>query len=173
VNQGGATASVSNSLLGLLIPSNSGVTVRYIYQPAPSTPWRVAAKINIAACDINYFHTGLVIADSSGKLITLDVGGGTSAPFSLEVAHWTNYTTYGAQVGKGFLAGSVCYLSLEDDGTNITYWFSPDGVNWIQIAQESRTAFLASGPTRVGLMGDMESTYGPVLLSCDWFRRTL
>lgn len=43
-------------------------------------------------------------------------------------------------------ATDTIWLKAEDDGTNLIFSASIDGVTWIQLASESRTAYVAGGP---------------------------
>ena len=74
-NQGGATASVGNSLLTLQDPPNPGNDFRVVYQHVPAPPWTVVTKIE--AMDMvsysNWAQVGLVLIDGSGKAITCDL----------------------------------------------------------------------------------------------------
>ena len=175
-NQGSATASVSNSLLGLQTPGHSGPQLRYIYQAAPATPWRITAKcltFNGNNGASNFVHNGMLLGDTSAKLETLDIASSGNNTTGIGVNRWTNATTYSAGEGIGFWTSNPTYLSIEDDGINLTFWSSPDGVNFMQQYQESRTAWFASGPTKIGLFLDVETVPAYALLSCDWIRRVL
>ena len=41
---------------------------------------------------------------------------------------------------------------MSDDGVNLTFFISYDGVNFIQGAQVARTSFMAGGPDQVGIV---------------------
>ncbi|HEX4381225.1 MAG TPA: hypothetical protein VH022_14380 [Candidatus Acidoferrum sp.] len=173
VNQGPASAIVSNSQLSLIAPAHSGDSLRVITQPAPSTPYQVRAKVALTfPSTANFANAGMVFYDSvSGKLIGIHF---STSP--VIIGEWNSTTSFNSNpsgtswpVG----AGPWCYLQMEDDGTHLTFWLSTDGVNFVQQYQASRTAFLPSGPNAVGLFSDSNNATWGAILSCQWFRRTL
>lgn len=177
VNQGAATATVGNNILFMTAPVNAGTNIRFIYQAAPGTPWQVTAKIALDFPFAAQGNAGLVLADATGKLIFLGMNfAGTN--FNLDVLRYTNVTTFSAAAFTGAWAqvnamtGGWFWLSIKDDGANLTYYFSTDSVNYQPLLVESRTAFLTAGPTRVGLLIDAENSLA-LSLSCEYFRRTL
>lgn len=44
----------------------------------------------------------------------------------------------------------IVWMEIEDNNTNVIFKLSADGVNFITIGQESRTAFMAGGPDEIG-----------------------
>ena len=175
VNQGGGTATIAGSRLGLVAPNNSGQSYRYIYKAAPSTPWRVTMQMQVLGIDQNYWNCGLLISDGT-KLMVVGGSGNVSNIGTIGVQEWTSTTAFSASVGAAYWnPGGIVYVSVEDDGTNLTFWTSPDGIHFTQLYQAARGAFLSTGPTRVGIGVDMENnTSGSsLLLVSDWFRRVL
>jgi hypothetical protein len=177
INQGTATATVANSYLTISNAGN-GVTnsISAIYQAAPATPWTVVAKISlIARIAANFPEVGLFLMDSvSSKVIFFEMAGNNPGEV-LNIAHFTNPTTFGAVVfTESFPLKNYLYLKIQDDGTNLKYSVSPDGQAYVQMFSEGRTSFLTNGANRVGLGVNPAVTIaqGPVALSCDWFRRT-
>ena len=172
VNQGSATATLSKSILALECPTSASTAWHYIYQAAPSTPWEVQAKCAfLAGFPTNFWSAGLVLSDSSGKIIHF----GPSVNINVKVQYYNSPTSFNSSPSGSLPDSSnnaLLYLRVKDDGMNLTFWFSMAGSGWHQFAQLSRTAFLASGPTRVGLGVDSENSE-IVLLECDWFRRTV
>lgn len=62
----------------------------------------------------------------------------------------SNEASYSGAVSLGQIkSDSIQWIKLADDGTNLTYSWSRDGVNWITLATNARTSFFASGPTQV------------------------
>lgn len=173
VNQGSVTSSQANSILRLYCPKASGDNKHCIVQTAPATPWESTMKLwFLAPGGTTYPIGGAVLRDSSGKLIAYDYEWTTG----IRIARYNSPTSFNANTfnfsSPGYLSLPY-YLKIKDDGTNLTYSYSMDGSAFLQLFQESRTAFLASGPTQVGLVLDANQTSFDVQLSCDWFRRTL
>lgn len=178
VNQGSATATVSKSILFMTSPAHAGTNIEYIYQTAPSTPWQVDAKIAfLYFSNNNAAITGLVLSDGTGKIILFGLL--YNAGLAIDVVRYTNPTTFSftpfsnSSAQANNVAATWVWLRVKDDGVNVIYSISIDGVNYFQMFSESRTAFLLGGPTRVGLAVDAENGSSAVSQSCDYFRRTL
>jgi len=181
-NQGGATASVGNSLLTLQDPPYSGNDLRVIYQNVPAPPWTVVTKI--VAMDMvsyaNWAQAGLILVDpSSGRAITCDVSVRTTAPtFGFEFSNWSSGTSWSSFASSNGIVGTTpsmtfpLWLKVQDDGTNITCSFSRSGVLYFPVGTASRTAWLSSGPTGVGLMVGSNGTNAVVNGTYEYFRQT-
>jgi hypothetical protein len=172
VNQGSTTATVANSLLCISTPAHSGISWSYIYKAAPGTPWQIVIQWCPMHLAQNYCNSGLVISDSSGKMAIVSMGNGAGY-LNCGVLRYNSPTSYSSEPSYTYNISIPAYLSIKDDGTNLYYYCSNDGHNFLLMYQESRTAWFTSGPTRVGVGLDLESGNGPSLVSCDWFRRTL
>lgn len=174
-NQGSATATVANGYLKLYDPAHAGDAKKYIYQATPGTPWEVTAKVCTVGKMANYIVGGVVISDATGKLIVFNSGyDATPDTYMLAVTRYNSVSSFnGYAQDWPQPAGVPIYMRIKDDGTNLTYSYSRDGAHFFQFLQQSRTTFLASGPTRVGLVVDANSCGSDAMLTCDWFRRTL
>jgi hypothetical protein len=87
----------------------------------------------------------------------------TKSDVVFSVDTYTNPTTFNsnyAVVSAGFLRGSVIWLSMLDDGTDLTWSYSNDGQNYTVITTQSRTNFLALGPNQVGFAINSNTTAG-------------
>ncbi len=180
-NQGGATASVGNSLLTLQDSPDPGNDFRGIYQHVPAPPWTVVTKIE--AMDMvsysNWAQVGLVLIDGTGKAITCDLSVRTSGPtFGFEFSNWNSGTSWNSFASSGGIVGTTpsvafpLWFKLQDDGTNITCSFSRSGTLYFPVGTASRTAWLSSGPTGVGLMVGSNGTNAVVNGTYEYFRRT-
>ena len=155
-----------------------------VYQTAPSTTWEVTAKIksfnNVVE---DYHHAGIVLSDSTGKLVTWKLGTAAShaGVFSFVSDWWTNATTYSSAVSGCDTIGTAppvpiggfYYLRVKDDGTDLTFSYSLTGQNFVINCTQARTAYLSSGPTRVGLMIGNNNSTRDTGVNFGWFRRTL
>ncbi len=158
-NQGGASASLGNSLITLTDPPNTGPDVRGIYQTAPTPPWTVVAKL--VALDMasytNYAAVGMVLVDGSGKAITCAMSVRSTSPtFGFDLSYWNNGSSVNSSpTGALDTMATVVfplYFKMQDDGTNITCSFSRTGTTYFQLAEVNRTQWLPSGPQGVGLL---------------------
>lgn len=179
-NQGGATSTLGHSLLTLQDPPTSGGDTRGIYQHLPAPPWTVVTKV--VAMDMvtysNWAQMGLMLVDSSGKAITCDLSVRSSSPtFGFEFSNWSSGAGWSNFINGGpiGLAPSITFplwFKLQDDGTNITCSFSRTGVLYFQIGSASRTAWLSSGPTGVGIFIGSNGSNSIVNGTYEYFRQT-
>lgn len=171
-NQGGASAAVSNGRVLLTGTSQSGVQWRIVEQNAPSTPWTVTAKLVGQIFGANFASAGLVVVDSvSGRLIRW--GPSWDVPWKSMVTRYTSVTAWSAHSFSstfGFGHVSPAYLRIADDGTNLTFWWSGDGLTFTRVYSEGRTAFLTNAADKIGLGVHSEGSPPIPALSCDWFR---
>lgn len=172
-NQGTGTAAVSNGSLQLTALAAAGNNMKSIIQTAPATPWEFTALVYRASRGGNFTNAGLIAMESStGKrmIIGLNFNSGEI----VQVDKYTNANTFGvtAATESGARIGKA-YLRVVDNGTNLIWYYSQDGIAWIQLYSEARTAYMAGGPNRIGLATESNSAAFTVINSCAWFRRTV
>lgn len=178
-NQGGATATVANSLVTLTAPANTGLDTRGIFQNVPAPPWTVVAKL--VALDMatytNYAQTGMFLVDASGKAITCDLSVRTTTPtFGFDLGYWNDGGSWN-QSPSGIVDITPTlvfplWFKVQDDGTNITCSFSRTGIMYFQVGSVPRTAWLNSGPTGVGLLIGSNDSNAVVNGTFEYFRQT-
>lgn len=177
VNQGSVTASFSNGYLQMAIAaSNAGAdNIAMIVKTAPSTPWEVTCKVYMVSYNQNWLGGGIILRESStGKLIMF--GPAFYSSRGLDVSTWNSTGSNASDSTGGPLHYGAHYLRCRDNGTNLIFSWSPDGISYSQYDSRSRTAFLASGPNQVGLGYNTHVPIGgggPVAMDVDFFRRTL
>lgn len=177
-NQSTSTATLANSLLTLSVPAAAGTAMNGITQPTPPGPWTVVLKVN--AMDLipirPYPFAALVLSDSTGKIIMFCVSfRDVNATLALSVDYWTNATNYSGI--SPFSATKLpsyfpWWLKVQDDGTNLNFFYSGTGSVYTQILSVSRTAFLPAGPTKVGIGVGSDGANTPVNAVFDYFRQT-
>ena len=178
-NQGGASASLGNSLVTLLAPPNPGQDTRGIYQAAPAPPWTVVAKL--VALDMasyaNYAQVGILMVDGSGKAITCDMSVRSTTPtFAFDISYWSSGSLWNS-TPTGVLDTTAAivfplYLKVQDDGTHITCSFSRTGTTYFQIGEVNRNQWLPSGPLGVGLIIGSNGSNQVVAGTYEYFRQT-
>jgi hypothetical protein len=177
-NQGGATAALGNSLLTLQAPANGGNDTRGIYQNVPAPPWTVVTEL--VAMDMasyaNYAQVGFFLTDGSGKAITCDLSVRSIIPtFAFDMSYWNSGSSFGSTpTGELYEMPVVSFplwFKVQDDGTNITCSFSRTGTLYFPIGSVSRTAWLASGPTGVGLLIGSNGSNAVVNGTYEYFRQ--
>lgn len=174
VNQGSATAAISNGQVFLNCPAGSSGNFRYVYQAAPSTPWTVVMPMRTMWKIASFANFGLILSDSTGKFYVFGMSedriGATP-----NLGTWNSPTSANVNNNNNLNlpSNAKMYYAVQDDGTNLNFSVSYTGASgtFFQAYTVSRTAFLASGPTRVGFGCDSENSF-QVSVNSDWFRRT-
>ena len=178
-NQGGASASLGNSLVTLQAPPNAGADTRGIYQTTPAPPWAVVAKL--VALDMatytNYAQVGILMVDGSGKAVTCGMSVRSTSPtFGFDVSYWNSGSLWSdSPTGSIDIMPTVVfplYFKVQDDGTHITCSFSRTGTTYFQVGEVNRTQWLPSGPQGVGLLIGSNSSNQVVAGTYEYFRQT-
>jgi hypothetical protein len=136
--------------------SGGGEDVTFLARSAPATPYQVYAAMEGALLDASdYSGFGIGFRESSSgqmALLVLSMDGGSIFPM-LAVYYMNNATSYS---GSALVGRFPCYLpspkwfSVKDDGTDLYFYASHDGIQWILVGSASRTAFMTGGPDQVG-----------------------
>lgn len=175
VNQSTATATTSNGSLLLYHASASGDNTSIIVQNVPATPWTITAKCTFVGPPTNVVFGGLAVRDSgTGKLVLY--GPGENSGRMMQVYNFTNPTASSAQVIETLNAAfwSWTYWRIKDDGTNMIFSFSFDGISYYPAKTVTRTSFLAN-PNQFGLFiyagaGTAADGHLDATISCSYFR---
>lgn len=176
-NQGsggsGATATVGKSRVALAGVSQGGYNMHSIFQATPgATPWEVTNEMTSGGVLASTFNfAGLILRESGTdkrSLIALDGQ-------NLQVSHWSSASSGPTSVASvNFVGQPRVFLRIRDDGSNLIYFFSIDDVYFQQLYSEAITAAFTTAPNQLGLSVVAGANNNVnVVLSCDWFRRTL
>ena len=161
-NQGGAAVVDANGISFLSIPSQT-TNFRSRLISTPATPWTatILMQAHFTVTAANQQQAGIILRESgTGKIYPfyLDAAG------QLQAIKFTNDTTFSA-VGAvnsttAFLnsVGRRYWLRITDNGTNLLFLTSRDGVNFTQQGSEGRTVFMAAGPNQFGIFGNVDSS---------------
>lgn len=178
-NQGGASASLGNSLVTLQVPAYLGADARGIYQTAPAPPWTVVAKL--VAMDMasytNYAQVGILLVDGSGKAVTCAMTVRSTTPtFGFDISYWYNGGSWSNSATGVLDTMSTLvfplYWKVQDDGTKITCSVSRTGTTYFQVGEVNRTQWLPIGPQGVGLLIGSNSSNQVVAATYEYFRQT-
>lgn len=171
-NQQGATV-VDDVYRGLLLTDmvtdlNIDTIISRV-KPMPSGSWTATARITGAFRQQSFSAFGIIMRDSATdrSIVHRVVVSGVSKRISV--------TQYALDTSSGDVnAGSQAYntdamtwFRIEDDTVNFTWYVSHDGVNFFQIAQAARTAWMAN-PDQIGFFISPESEE-PLYLACDYW----
>lgn len=158
VNQGGSsTTDLTNGNIQLDLAKTSGNNARSLVRTAPSTPYEITISLAPCLYADNVSHVGMVFRESStSKIILFGINGDRE----LRIQKWTNNTTFSSSV-LGWTTWAVPvnpWMRLGDDGTDLTFSYSPNGYQFQDIYTEGRTSFMAGGPNQVGWYGQANDT---------------
>lgn len=156
-----AGSSFSNDKDGMLFTvasTGSGGNYEYQYRAYPTPPFTLTTYLD-AATDPSgptWAQCGILISDGT-KLITLGPTTGLSSTGTPAVGQYingikfTNLTTF-STVMCSFsmpLFGFPKWYRVTDNGTNLIWECSVNGIDWMTLFSEGRTAFLT--PSRIGI----------------------
>lgn len=168
VNQGGSTIADANGISYLTIPSAS-TSIRSRVITAPGTPYTITALLRaryIQPAVVNSQYGGLVFRESGTSKLYIWYCASHTA---LQAVKFTNDTTFSAvgpvNVGLTGAPGGFHWMRLTDDGTDLRFAASLDGVNFKEYGTEGRTVFMAGGPNQVGFFSNVDSASGEMSLS--------
>lgn len=160
-NQGGASVVQANGLVFLTIPSQT-TNIRSRLISAVGTPWTITTMLRqrFTTTTSDRQFAGLVLRESgTGKLHTWYIQNSGN----IQHVKYTNNTTFSA-VGAvnlaipGALGTQWHWLRITDNGTNLLFLYSIDGVNFVQMGSEGRTVFMAGGPNQYGIFGNVDQS---------------
>jgi len=156
VNQGGASFTDQNGCIYLEAPAAAGENIRLLKKAAPSTPYSI-----IAAFVPNFTINGAT-GQPSGGVCFRESSTGKIYSLVMEIINdkqphyachkYTDHDTLTVTVkSHEWVAPLLPYwLKIRDDGTNTVFFISHNGINFIQVRSESRTAFMLGGADEVG-----------------------
>lgn len=128
---------------------------------AVATPYHYEAVMLPNFNPVNDTSAGIFLHEtSSGKILALMVftqtSGGTIGYLSLIIARWASFSSVGAATNLNFnnYIAPAYFLRIGDNGTNLTFDISTDGINWLQAYTEARNAYFTTGPNRAGVFLD-------------------
>jgi hypothetical protein len=156
VHQGGATASDQNGTIVMRCPPAGGENARMLVRTAPSPPWTLIAAFEcFGIADDGGIPTVGVLArqSSSGKFFggTFNSQGGflgnvfSWAAYTLASPTSFNSTILSRANGRSTPFGRYVWMKLEDDGTDLKFYGSYDGLYWHLLATHDRDSYMTSG----------------------------
>jgi hypothetical protein len=140
-----------------------------IVKATPSTPYTVGAKIVWATLTQGGAAGMMLRESSSGKMIILMIQSGNV------IVQWRTSSAFNSNrftisiLGSPVVDGLPKYFAIGDDGTNLSYQVSWDGISFITLASEGRTAWMT--PDQIGVFLDQFTNAETTELDVDWFRQ--
>jgi hypothetical protein len=137
-----SNATVSDSAAGIVISGleTGGTNVRGIYKTAPATPYTITALVTQTGPTSSYAFTGIGFYDPiTGRIENICYTAIPSVQPNVSVPAFYSATSYSNNVGTLWPDSAninlPIWLRLQNDGTNVTYSYSADGVNFWQLVQ--------------------------------------
>lgn len=170
LNQGTKTATANGASLTLWAPALAGDSYGGHIQTVPSTPYKAVLGFNPISTRQNYNSMALGFYNStSGRLSIIQ-----HQVNYVSVGHMNSVTSLNTAPKAdtslfNYLNGLVWWFRVQDDGTNHIFEISPNGLYWIELFRESRTAWLTSGPSHLffGISAN-NGTYGCGMTVLHW-----
>jgi hypothetical protein len=155
INQGTATAtSVNGEIVMKTITGTGSDDYKLLTKAVPgSTPYTfVVAFLYTPSIDCAISSAGIIVHDTGNKFLVADPQWSATSGIRLRVERYTNVSTFSATVFTSQSSmfssnGGLIWLSILDDGTNLTFSYSTNGVDFSKVYAEGRTAFLANVST--------------------------
>lgn len=130
----------------------------------PATPYAFRTLVSVA-CPIEAGFPGIFFGWSDGTKYEALFWflGSTGTSVGWHIFDYSNSTTFAAapaNAASGVSSGATtgfAWLKIADDGTNVHYYYGPDGANWIALYSVAKSA---------GYLGT--SGYSRISLGCDF-----
>ena len=170
-NQGSTTASDQNGTIIMDLPAASGENGRLLYRAAPSPTYSVIAAFqHVGLIETSaYNQFGIVLRQSTtGKYYAhaFSSDNGTN-PLKHVINKFAGPTSSSSGTLLNFSftqrLSPYVWLKVSDDNTNLKFFVSGDGMDWIQTGSEARGTFLTTsggvtGPDQVGFYANNNSS---------------
>jgi hypothetical protein len=159
VNQGGFSVTQASGIVYLAGPgSGAGNNVKLRSVAAPSTPYTITASV-ITFTGTGFSFVGIALRhNSSGRFIHIVPAQDRSIAVNRQNTA-TSFASTAVTRASAHGGGHLLFLRMRDDGTNVIFSYSSDGVNYTQLHSEARTSFINT-PDHVAISAGHEGT-GP------------
>jgi len=158
-NQGTATETQAGGYLYLNAPAISGGNTRVRYRTAPgATPWSVTALLIPFVNFYNNQQAGILVRGSAGTKLYCFGPTFSSSVAQLQVVRLNSPTSWNGTPYAQNVYGvnHPMWLRITDNGTNLIFSYSRDGIYFNVAYSEARAGFLT--PDQVGYFAETQST---------------
>lgn len=170
-NQGTSTATDGTGAL-ILSPQN-GNSPRGLYKAAPATPYDIYCRVDFQTLTSHNVGTtylmdaGLMFKDTGGDNERLyfglranhDASGGDDTKtYSATITRWSGASppVFSATPVIKYGVKLWPWLRVNNDGTTLTFYISPDGKNWVSVGTETLAAFI-DGAASFGVFSNLST----------------
>jgi hypothetical protein len=163
LNQG--TGTVADTSIGVTMSPQNISAMTGFGRAKPATPYTAKALVSLSFPFGTGAQYGLGIWDAvSTKLMFIHVYGNQ---YLLQA--WNAYNSYNNTLQSGGNPNLPPWFSVADDGTNFTFGYSMDGLNFgTFFSQPISSSILSGGYTHVGLMIQPQSGAGEKFSLLSW-----
>jgi hypothetical protein len=167
MNQSTSTAVDAANGIFLTQPFGATQYIAALVQNAPATPWTFTAGLMMALFTVNFQSCGIQVSDGT-KITALRLQYNSSAGGnSFQLDDFTSATVYTANLAASSVFATLpfpLWLRVADNGTNIIWSYSVDGVNFLQLFSRTRTTFQT--PTKFGICSVAQNSSRDVNFTC-------
>lgn len=175
VNQDSATITdIDDGVTMTRAAKGSGDSIHCRLRALPGGSWDVRLGVICAYAMKNYHGAGLVLRESgSGKVNTWQFGHGDAGPLIV----WWNSPTAFQQTRynpstDGGSSNNIAWFRVRKNGSNLEYYWSPDGSDWSLESVETAASFWTSAPNQWGMFINTNNNSTPNLITradfIDW-----
>jgi hypothetical protein len=177
-NQGGASYAISSGRLRLTAPAGSGNNFRMLVRSIPgSGSWRYEAKARLIGrfgVAVTTGGVGLMLRESATGKLRGGFAYFDANLFRVFFGRYTNETTYSGEdytyPGVGQIAH---YFAIESDGTDLSFEWSPNGLDWAIITTAALNNHFTTAPDQIALVANADNASRDIIGAFEWFRRTI
>lgn len=165
-NQGSAAVVEDNGYTRFDVPNQASVNFRVREMDPPSNHYQITTCLETEVDTTGQRYYGPILYESAtGKaLVTI----WRSVSLESRVYRMNSLTSHNAEVCNISIAQrlddprNIVWERCVVDTTNMTFYHSFNGYEWIQIYQETLTAFLTVGPNKIGIFGNIDANQAAV-----------
>jgi hypothetical protein len=143
-NCGGAGTLVTNGVMTLTGTASSCNMIVGATIPLPSTPYTRTAGFMLAQSNGAWSNLGIMVSDSTGAFFSMGLVNQGTTNYMLATEHWSGPNSWGgldATAPNGNYVGPIMWFRVSDDGVNITYTYSMDGLVFLPFRTLARTTY--------------------------------
>ena len=164
-NQGAAAVDDQFGFTRLTCPSTgTNIRRRLLTGGPPGTPYVVDAVLQYKDSGSASRYGGLYFRETStGKLHIFQFASTTNA---FQVVNFSDDSTFFSNPANTTLEGSLLgslapfHIRVRDDGTNLKFTASREGLYYFTEISLGRTSYMAGGPNEIGFFGNVDGSAG-------------
>jgi hypothetical protein len=152
----GSTGVFTDLTDAVMISSAAGNAWKFLYTAAPGVPFTLTTAFfyNMENGGTNnYPQASLFVGSSSAFRPFGVIAGGAATPAGLWVGGWNSFTSQAGNLKSPYqnYMPALLWARIQYDGTNLSFWMSTDGRNWIEQATEvCNSGILGAAPVNIG-----------------------